>query len=86
MSAPGTVDLMLIRAAGNGEITYEASPGGLDDLPEGWMRFVWNGRACDTDSGNKLGILADAGYLRIVDEDADQSPVEVTDAGQAEIR
>lgn len=84
MSAPGTVDLMLIRAVANGEITYEASPGeGPDyrDLPEGWMRYVWNGQPCDTDGGSKLAWLVSDGYLRIVDEDADKSPVEVTAEG-----
>jgi len=89
MSTPGTVGLMLLRAVANNEITYEASPGeGPDysDLPEGWMRFVWNGRPCDTDGNNKLAWLRQDGYLRVVNDDCDRSTVETTDAGRAALR
>jgi hypothetical protein len=76
MSAPGTVDLMLIRAAANGEITWDA---------DARNHYRWNGTEVDYDCYGKLYYLAKDGYLSF-DEDADQSPVLVTAEGLAEIR
>lgn len=76
MSAPSTVDLILLRAAANGEFTYDVST---------TYGYVWNGRAADYDCCADLDSLMGDGYLS-VHKSAGQTLVEVTALGEAELR
>lgn len=74
MSDPGTVDLMLIRAAANGQLEYRHT-----DAAAKYM-FLWNGAAVDMESMKRIAALIGDHYLSIASLGED-CPVEVTAEG-----
>lgn len=77
MSAPGTVDLMLLLAAANGEITHD---GGAK------YGYRWNGADVDYDCSARLHYLCTDGYFDLLEAGPNRYAAVPTADGLAAIR